>query len=194
MGGGQPGLPALRLVLPRLGRDLVRQPAAEGRRDPAEPAAADISALPDGSAWAAADNGVLRWDGRGWSKTPGLPEGAAWNDVLAVSANEVWASGTAPDGEPFVYRWDGGTWREVPAAPGHEELVRTGDGAMWAVRRSSYAGAQADLYRLVGDTWTLVDAPLPDDGRITDATSVPGAPSLWAVGATPNVPLVYTNV
>ncbi|OLT11934.1 hypothetical protein BJF79_23230 [Actinomadura sp. CNU-125] len=152
----------------------------------------DISAPPGGPAWAATTWGVVRWDGQGWSEVSGLPDDAFWNEVLAVSENEVWATGTVPRDssgrERVLYRWDGETWTEGPATPSNEKLVRTGDGTTWAVQTSG--GGQ---YRLDGDTWTEIDIPVPGGGEITGATAVPGAPTLWAVGKTEDVPLVYTN-
>ncbi|MFD0898918.1 hypothetical protein [Actinomadura sediminis] len=152
----------------------------------------DISALPGGAAWAAATWGVVRWDGQRWSEVAGLPEDGFWNDVLAVSENEVWATGTAraDNGHrrPVLYRWDGESWSEGPAPTYNVELVRTGDGTTWAVQASGGA-----LYRLDGATWTRVDVPVTGGGEVTGATSVPGAASLWAVGKTESAPLVYTN-
>ncbi|QFG22623.1 hypothetical protein [Actinomadura sp. WMMB 499] len=155
----------------------------------------DISALPEGPAWAATTWGLVRWDGQAWSEVAELPEDVFWNEVLAVSADEVWATGTAPreDGSGWrdrvLYRWDGRTWSEGPATPSNEKLLRTGDGTIWAVQ-TTFGGGR---YRLDGDAWTEVEVPVPGDGEITGATSVPGSPSLWMVGRTENVPLVYRN-
>ncbi|MEV5831367.1 hypothetical protein AB0L25_37955 [Spirillospora sp. NPDC052242] len=152
----------------------------------------DISAPPGGPAWAATTWGVVRWDGRAWSEAAGLPEDGFWSDVLAVSADEVWATGTArgADGRraPVLYRWDGETWSEGPAPTYNVELIRTGDGTTWAVQPSGGA-----MYRLDGGAWTRVDVPTTGGGDVTGATAVPGAASLWAVGRTENVPLVFAN-
>ncbi|MBE1532800.1 hypothetical protein [Actinomadura algeriensis] len=151
-----------------------------------------ISAVPGGPAWAATTWGLVRWDGRAWSEIAELPQDVFWYRVLAVSADEVWATGTepAPNGHRqwVLYRWDGESWSRAPAAPGGAELVRTGDGTMWAVQ-----GTWGELSRLDGDTWTGVEVPVPDDGQITAAAAVPGAPTLWAVGKTKNVPVVLNN-
>ncbi|GGU92846.1 hypothetical protein GCM10010182_05250 [Actinomadura cremea] len=152
----------------------------------------DIAALPEGPAWAATTWGLVRWDGRAWSEIAELPQDVFWYDVLALSEDEVWATGSEPGGTGFrnrvLYRWDGETWSRGPATPSNEELMRTGDGTMWAVQ-----GYWGELYRLDGDTWTEVEVPAPDDGHVTAATPVPGAPSLWAVGKTPDVPVVLNN-
>ncbi|MBE1532802.1 hypothetical protein [Actinomadura algeriensis] len=149
-----------------------------------------ISSLSAGSAWAATTENLLRWDGSRWSPAPGLPEGGYWYDVLAVSATEVWAAGLAPgDGgrKQVVYRWDGAVWHEEAPRPSDgDDLYRAGDGTMWTHNRWT-----GELHRLDGGTWTPVDVPLPDDGEVNGVTTVPGAPTLWAVGETGDVPLVY---
>ncbi|TDC63727.1 hypothetical protein E1200_21665 [Actinomadura sp. GC306] len=151
----------------------------------------DISVLSDDAAWAAATWGLLRWDGQTWSEVPGF-DGAQFASVLAVSADEVWATGSrstdGPIRDPFMVRWDGVSWQELPAPPHGERLVKTGDGTLWSTR--DYFGR---LYRLDGSSWTQVTQPTPADGRVTDGTAVPGTPALWLVGKTPNVPVVMNN-
>ncbi|RSN68089.1 hypothetical protein [Actinomadura sp. WAC 06369] len=152
----------------------------------------EISALPGGPAWAATTWGLVRWDGRAWSEIAELPQDVHWYRVTAVSDDEVWAAGTAPGGsgyrERVLYRWDGESWSEGPATPADGELIRTGDGTMWAVE-----GYWGGVHRFDGDAWTEVEVPVPDDGQITAATNVPGSPALWAVGKTRNVPVVLDN-
>ncbi|TDB85163.1 hypothetical protein [Actinomadura sp. 7K534] len=151
----------------------------------------EISVLSDDDAWAAAHWGLLHWDGRTWSKLPGSGE-HRWLRVLAVSADEVWASGirlTSPTGsERFLVRWDGHVWHEEPPPPGDLSLIKTGDGTMWGVERH-----QGGVHRLDGSSWTEVTVPKPDDGRISGGTAVPGSPALWLVGKTPNIPVVINN-
>ncbi|WP_157545574.1 hypothetical protein [Hamadaea tsunoensis] len=108
------GLPSLALhwdgvawsqvPVPNLGR--VNAVSASGRRN----------------AWAAADCGVLRWDGRTWTRTAPVPiQGAAgfyYSGIKAIGAYDVWLSGFAWDGATgdshgFVQHWDGVRWRLV---------------------------------------------------------------------------------
>ncbi|MFS2295395.1 MAG: hypothetical protein FWJ90_22300 [Actinomadura sp.] len=151
----------------------------------------EISVLSDDSAYAASTWGLLKWDGQTWSKVPGFGD-AQWTGVLAVSDDEVWATGLRSTGgalaERFMVRWDGRSWQEAPRTPSNEVLIKTGDGTLWAVQES-----WGELYRLDGSSWTKVTPPAPGDGRITGGTAVPGSPALWLVGKTPNVPVVINN-
>lgn len=162
-----------------------------GRPDLCCVAVNEISVLSDDSAYAASTWGLLKWDGQTWSKVPGLGD-AQWTGVLAVSDDEVWATGLRDTGgtslERFMVRWDGQAWQEAPRTPSNETLVKTGDGTLWAVQ--PFWG---ELYRLDGSSWTKVTLPTPSDGQITGATAVPGSPTLWLIGKTPNVPVVINN-
>ncbi|MFI0454398.1 hypothetical protein [Actinomadura sp. 6N118] len=152
----------------------------------------EISVVSDTSVWASAIWGVLHWDGQRWSKVLS-PANTHWTGLLAVSDSEVWATGYKSTNEPVgrrvAQRWDGQTWRDVPATPSNENLIRTGDGTMWALQ--TFWG---DLYRLDGDTWTKVALPVPADGNVTSGTAIPGSPALWLVGKSKNVPIVINNV
>ncbi|TDC83390.1 hypothetical protein [Actinomadura sp. 7K507] len=164
-----------------------------GRPDRCCVAVNEISVVSDDAAWAASTWGLLKWDGQTWSEVPvaGFDD-ARWIRVLAVSADEVWATGVRSTGgstsERLMVRWDGRTWQEAPRTPANEALVKTGDGTLWGVQE--YWG---NLYRLDGTSWTEVTPPTPDDGHVTGGTAIPGSPTLWLVGKTPDVPLVVNN-
>ncbi|MEV6964145.1 hypothetical protein AB0M47_03440 [Hamadaea sp. NPDC051192] len=108
------GLPSLALhwdgtswsqaPVPNLGR--INSVSASGRR----------------SVWAAADCGVLRWDGQTWTRTTPVPipgtDGYFFSGIKAISAYDVWLSGFAWDGTTgddrgFVQHWDGVRWQLV---------------------------------------------------------------------------------
>ncbi|KAB2339184.1 beta propeller repeat protein [Actinomadura rudentiformis] len=150
-----------------------------------------ISVVSDTSAWAASTWGILHWDGQRWTNVL-KEEQTHWIDVLAVSDTDVWVKGRYSGGSAYTQvsrRWDGQTWRDVPHTPSNEQLIRTGDGNLWALQ--TYWG---DLYRLDGDTWTEVTLPVPADGNVTGGTAIPGSPALWLVGKSKNVPIVINNV
>ncbi|WP_329521939.1 hypothetical protein [Spirillospora sp. NBC_01491] len=150
----------------------------------------EISVVSDESAWAAATWGLLHWDGRSWSKVPGYDD-VQWGRVLAVSDTEVWATGSQRvDGsmKRIAVRWDGASWQDFPSPPTGERLIRTGDGAMWALQPT-----WGELYRLENGAWTKQALPVPGDGQVTGGTAVPGDPGLWLVGKTKNVPVVIHN-
>jgi len=81
-----------------------------------------VSASGHRNVWAAADCGVLRWNGRTWTPTSPVPipgtDGYYYSGIKAISAYDVWLSGFAWDGTTgntrgFVQHWDGARWRLV---------------------------------------------------------------------------------
>ncbi|NUR31300.1 MAG: hypothetical protein HOV83_36560 [Catenulispora sp.] len=85
-----------------------------------------VSASGHRNVWAAADCGVLRWDGQAWTRTTPVPipgtDGFYFTGIKAVSAYDVWLSGFAWDGvtgndRGFVQHWDGVRWRLVDLPP-----------------------------------------------------------------------------
>ena len=63
---------------------------------------------------------ILRWDGENWGQvaSPNIPVGAnqLWG-VAAVSANDIWAIGSAGGG-PLALHWNGNIWNVVPVQLG----------------------------------------------------------------------------
>lgn len=79
------------------------------------------------------------WDGTTWTETP-LPatDGLYLDDVLSVSANDVWAVGhhwTSTGEVPATLHWDGASWTEVPVAAQTRKLTELAvvDGAVWTL-------------------------------------------------------------
>jgi hypothetical protein len=80
-----------------------------------------VVALSKKEAWAAGEHGLIRWDGRRWTKVPrGLPADAGYRSLLsATSARNVFAIVTTGLGEQDVLvRWGGDRWHDVPPPHG----------------------------------------------------------------------------
>ncbi|HEX8230379.1 MAG TPA: S-layer homology domain-containing protein [Chloroflexia bacterium] len=113
---------------------IVPSPNPGGVTDPlANNILSDIKALAPDNAWAvglfntgeAGDQTLIaHWDGTTWSAVPGVNPGTYSNrlsGIDALSADDVWASGTFAHSEPgrlrrpLVLHFDGGSWSQVEA-------------------------------------------------------------------------------
>jgi hypothetical protein len=139
---------------------------------------------------------VLRWDGTRWRSVPtpryGVPQGgqAQLLDVLALSANDVWAVGTMywPVGDdeehrPIAMHWNGHRWSKVAVgsyAEGLSGLAADGRGGLW-----SRLGAGTTLLHYAQGRWTRVELPRPAEAD-TDLSGrlahVPGTTTTLGVG------------
>jgi hypothetical protein len=85
----------------------------------------------------------MHWDGSAWTivPTPPLSGSYVFSAVTAISANNVWAVGSA-NGQSLAERWNGSAWR-VAALPPLQDP--SGLGAISAGRMHSLwsAGSQA---------------------------------------------------
>ncbi len=59
--------------------------------------------------WAAAADGVTRWNGTTWTPTPPLPGRPQIRGLHVRAANDAWAVGNG------LFHFDGTSWRKVPA-------------------------------------------------------------------------------
>jgi hypothetical protein len=98
----------------------------------------------------------------------------------------VWAVGSdLADGSPVILHYDGSAWTRVPTPSS-----RRGQGALFAVtassaRRAWAVGARPHNAPLIerwnGTEWKLRRAGSMA-GYLLAVTTVPGAPTVWAVG------------
>lgn len=167
----------------------------------------DIWAVGDFESFVGTEGEVAQawhFDGTQWSlvlptdPVTGGANGLSLNAVTAVSSNDVWAVGFAPDPQGngdqvgLSMHWNGSTWTEVPvpsAAP-NTEVDLTGVAAMasndvWAVGSPGDANRNTALMEhWNGSQWSVV--PVPGSGLGNNSLAgiaKTGSQSLWAVGA-----------
>ncbi len=131
---------------------------------------------------------AAHWDGASWTDVE-VPRVAnrhhALNDVVAISADDVWAAGDYRNvGGPFraiTYHWNGAEWSHIPSPIEDAlessifDIAATGPDDVWAI------GSGQDGLMLMhwdGSKWSLMQAP-PNSGGSLAAIS-PG--NLWASG------------
>ncbi|MGH3739763.1 MAG: hypothetical protein ACRDT1_00315 [Micromonosporaceae bacterium] len=162
----------------------------------------DISARASDDVWAVGTQGefpgepyAAHWDGTAWTEMslpqPTIPPDtdpdnaqAVLDGVVAVSATDVWAVGTAPGTpeagyQPLTYRFDGNAWKAVES-PDPQQYPSTvdvdADGVVWASSDSS-----GFTWRWTGSSWR--ESNVGADGvAIEDMQAVAGR--TWAVGGT----------
>jgi len=124
---------------------------------------------------------IEHWNGTAWSQvTSPLVEGDGLRAVTAISANNVWAVGTA-SGSALIEHWNGTAWSIVPdsaisgvGAAGTSTLLSVSADAsndVWAVGTET-------LLHFNGTTWSEVPSPILHANSVT-ALSLTDA---WAVG------------
>jgi hypothetical protein len=140
------------------------------------------------------------WDGTAFTlvRTPnGRPvvpgQIAGLYDVVAISADDVWAVGEHLDlstGHPLTDHWDGRHWRvgSTPRVGTDDALVAVDaspEGEVWAVGETWLYGGDADglAYHLSDEGWTI--EAVPDAGFIDSLNGVAaiGPQDVWAVGS-----------
>ncbi|MEV8372196.1 hypothetical protein AB0P21_05630 [Kribbella sp. NPDC056861] len=130
---------------------------------------------------------ALRWNGKAWQQTKQpVPDGRL-DDVLAKSANDVWAVGATENGaetEPVLQHWNGKAWKLLDTPTGAPEestqftaIAKQGNGLL--VGRY---GDQSSVLRYVGGKWT----ELPREGLqhvvYLDDLAVVNDKEIWAAG------------
>jgi hypothetical protein len=192
---------------------LLRRDGREWRDVPVPPGAVyglHIKAADDVWAAGATDSGaaVSHWDGQAWQQTivDGFPRSAV-GSVLAVSATEVWAGGTAgfvggPPGRPIpplLVRFDGQTWSRVTVPTDFGSISSltaspSGDLAWVAVARSQKWGPPGSTPPLVpgpdflawnGQSFTGYAEPAvagEGESQTLRLAPVPGMRTVWSVG------------
>jgi hypothetical protein len=160
------------------------------------------------------DTLVLRWDGTAWTQVASPNLGGGANQlfgVAAISANDIWAVGSAAGG-PLAMRWNGSAWSLVPIAPDTglsseflNGVAGTAANDVWAVGqgRGFFVNQPfATIRHWNGIHWTdkvcyarSASNPPPDyegggPGAYLTAVSAAGADSVWAVGVAGAGPLI----
>lgn len=129
---------------------------------------------------------AAHWDGDTWSiaPTPNRNTDSALTSVVALSPDNVWASGTSnfykaiPHGSKFSFpdvmllHWNGLRWKLTPSPKaqmfeGPSRLTATSDGAAWAAGGCYFDNV---ILRWNGERWTPGNGPmlkrLPYNSRI----------------------------
>ncbi|WP_406316121.1 hypothetical protein OHA77_03660 [Streptosporangium sp. NBC_01639] len=172
-----------------------------------------IASLAPNLAWAVgdtSDGGALieRWDGTEWTVV-GHPAADRPRDTLiavrALSATDIWASGTHRDPDtgryqPMILHYDGTTWTET-ALPGIESggslqsIAATGPDDIWA---GGWKGTETQPEPLLlhwdGQSWTEAPAPANTPGGSQFHRLYAPAPGdLWAItlGADPSFRVMH---
>lgn len=167
-----------------------------------------VSALSSGAVWAVGDSYtdglaeqslIERWDGSAWRAIP-YPTGLSLANVLAISPNDVWASGfnITPRNEHgggvlIVVHWNGTAWSTVPSpTPSVNNAFLLGMAAVssndvWMVGQT-YPTPFVSLpltERWDGASWKIVanaDLPGVTESLLNSVARIPGTNQLWAVG------------
>jgi hypothetical protein len=102
--------------------------------------------------WIVDSNGVLHWDGSGWSRSLPSVHPAALYSVHGTAPDDVWAVG-APG---VVMHWDGATWsRTGVGGNSYLRAVRAmGRSDVWAIAYDAN-GARHGVWHFDGSSWTL---------------------------------------
>jgi hypothetical protein len=160
-----------------------------------------VSALGPSDVWAVGQDGyrhglVIHWDGTSWSRGDFVDhaQGEVFNDVLALSENDVWAAGQwfgGSSSQPFVQHWDGSSWTEVTLPDAHHDgvlrdLDASGPNDVWAVGWE-WEGPQF-IYRWGGVAWKRFDrVPFGSLGYV-GSVSVVSPSNVWVAGVWGNGP------
>jgi hypothetical protein len=139
--------------------------------------------------------GTWRFDGRAWTRVETLPGALAGAD--AVTADDIWAVGTAPTGYDMVAHWDGRTWSkvDVPGLP-EEENHRVGlfdvqapsPDDVWVMgfeyQESEEGFTESPLaMHFDGTSWRRVQVPDTGAGSLRQAAP-DGRGGMWFVSGT----------
>jgi hypothetical protein len=114
---------------------------------------------------------IMHWNGLEWSQWPNDIETGALSDVIALSANDVWAVGQ------HILHYDGIAWSiaHSPETSLHALSAVTSDD-IWAVGSDGNSSLHWD-----GLTWSLV--PISGSGELMDVLAL-ATDDVWAVGNT----------
>ncbi|HYP39403.1 MAG TPA: S-layer homology domain-containing protein [Chloroflexia bacterium] len=114
---------------------------------------------------------IMHWNGIEWSQWPGDLQTGALSDVMALSANDVWAVGQ------HILHYDGSAWSVVhsPETSLNALSAVTSDD-IWAVGSDGNSPLHWD-----GLTWSSV--PISGSGKLMDVVAL-ATDDVWAVGIT----------
>jgi len=165
-----------------------------------------VSALAENDVWAAGvsyntertlgSTLIEHWNGSGWSVVPS-PNPSSFvnriNAVAAVSANDVWAVGTAPTSTDtvLILHWNGTAWSVVPNPTNGIPLINLAALAVisandiWAVG-SGLIGDESATATLHwnGTAWRVIPSPNvgPEVDNSLAGVSAVSSNDIWAVG------------
>jgi hypothetical protein len=150
---------------------------------------------------------IEHWDGQQWKVVPGPSVGGqgehtVLNDVVALSANDLWAVGShssLPSGtpisrnSPLVEHWDGSSWQlvQVSGSLAGENVVLSRLAAsapddVWAIGQ----GYKADFSHLPppvvhwdGRSWSQVELPATLNIDTLDGVVAISTRDVWAMGS-----------
>jgi hypothetical protein len=133
---------------------------------------------------------IAHWNGRSWRQVAlgGIQGTDLVEDVSAIAANDVWASGKDGFQRAFTAHWDGSTWTRVPNALPTGDLSTlasvSGDAAddVWAGGIDFTTGASV-MEHWDGTAWSIIAQPGGDgtDGLVSGVKAL--SPSdAWAAG------------
>lgn len=136
---------------------------------------------------------IEHWDGTAWTQVPNSFQGGL-SEVVAVSADDVWAFGSEDLVHALALHWDGSAWHQVaiPSPNGADEVnIFRADGLatddVWVV--GDWAGrTTGGLYRTLiehwnGTVWSIVPSPHPGNGNGLFGVTALSPESAWAVGS-----------
>jgi hypothetical protein len=149
------------------------------------------SALSPRSLWGigsveASQDSIVHYNGTNWARaaTP-APAGTVFNGVRAVSASDIWASGTVAGdpSRPVLLHWAGSRWRRItvpwPVQP--YQILPDGTGIWLTADSGTTANVSWVLHRSGSGVWTRTRIGA---GRtaIFSLARVPGTSALWGAG------------
>jgi uncharacterized membrane protein len=143
---------------------------------------------------------TLHWDGSTWMVVPSPNDSTGNNDlygVAAVSANDVWAVGSAGSSKTLALHWNGLSWSVIPApAVGDNAsnevlvgVVALSSGDIWSAGQFTVPLEGSAQHTLTehwgGSTWTVAPSPNAEssNNRLEGIAATPKG-TLWAVGTT----------
>jgi hypothetical protein len=160
-----------------------------------------VAALTPHNVWAVGGQSsqpyIVHWKGNGWRPVSGVPAPGFQtylNDILALSASDVWIVGATNTGgtRPFFLHYDGSRWLEVPAEFPHPyghlyAISGTAPDDLWAAgvftAEPPPAPGRPLLMHWDGQAWTQVpaDPAGPQFGTLWGLVAL-DAEDAWAVG------------
>jgi hypothetical protein len=139
---------------------------------------------------------TLHWDGSSWTAVPSPNDSTGNNNlygVAAVSANDVWAVGSAGSSKTLALHWNGLSWSVIPTPSFNNAsnevlvgMVASSSGDIWTAGQLIQSSVQQTLTEhWNGSTWTLVPSadPVSSSNRLSGIAATPKG-TLWAVGTT----------
>lgn len=116
---------------------------------------------------AAGSSGLVRWDGRSWSKRDAPESGSSFGGLWGSGARDVWLVGHR------VHRWDGTTWARVDVP------TRGVPFSVWGTSASDvFVTAYGSVSRFDGREWQKTERPEGNLGCLHGSA----ADEVWAVG------------